>query len=192
MNDFLKNLRSSQKDQKQRQSGPDRKNIGTSFQTSTERRKLSDRRSTRQTQNQYKAADNISDTLPFITENMSQIAACAERFTESHEKLVQAEIEKNKAVEIFLQSLNTVLTEKFLPLFEEEKTAPPRGTGTVLSDGNESNTRQTKEDVIATIKNMRKNRATFAEIAMFLKEQGIPTFSGRGEWHAQTIHRLCK
>jgi len=192
MNDFLKNLRSSQKDQKQRQSGPGRKNINTSFQTGTERRKLSDRRSTRQTQtqNQYKAADNISDTLPFITENMSQIAACAERFTESHEKLVQAEIEKNKAVEIFLQSLNTVLTEKFLPLFEEEKSASPRGTA--LSDGNESNTRQSKEEVVATIKNMRKKRATFAEIALFLKEQGIPTFSGRGEWHAQTIHRLCK
>ncbi|MFO7884289.1 MAG: hypothetical protein R6U68_05655 [Desulfobacteraceae bacterium] len=190
MNDFLKNLRSSQKDQKQRQSGPGRKNIGTSFQTSTERRKLTDRRSPRQTQNQYKATDNINDTLPFISENLSQIAACAERLTESHEKRVHAEIEKNKAVETLFQNLNTVLTEKFLPLFEEEQTASP--TGTALSDGYKSNARQSKEEVIATIKNMRKNRATFAEIALFLKEQGIPTFSGRGEWHAQTIHRLCK
>jgi len=24
-----------------------------------------------------------------------------------------------------------------------------------------------------------------------LIELGQPTFSGRGEWHAQTIHRLC-
>jgi hypothetical protein len=42
------------------------------------------------------------------------------------------------------------------------------------------------------IQAMRARRSTYDEIAKELMEKGIPTFSGRGKWHAQTIHRLCK
>nr|NJM03756.1 cbb3-type cytochrome c oxidase subunit II [Desulfobacula sp.] len=53
-------------------------------------------------------------------------------------------------------------------------------------------THYTKDEILSLIRTMRKKKATFAAIADYLKEKGIPTFSGRGEWHAQTIHRLCK
>lgn len=43
-------------------------------------------------------------------------------------------------------------------------------------------------DIIHT---MRAEGATFDMVASRLVELGQPTFSGRGEWHAQTIHRLC-
>ena len=37
---------------------------------------------------------------------------------------------------------------------------------------------------------MRKRLKTYEEIAQFLEKENIPTFSKRGKWHAQTVHRL--
>ena len=55
------------------------------------------------------------------------------------------------------------------------------GDGKLLS-------RETIMDIIA---GMRDEGATFDQVAKHLIDLGQPTFSGRGEWHAQTIHRLC-
>ncbi|MCK5695211.1 MAG: hypothetical protein KAH62_01155 [Desulfobacula sp.] len=48
-----------------------------------------------------------------------------------------------------------------------------------------------REAVMDIIHSMRAESATFGQVASRLIELGQPTFSGRGEWHAQTIHRLC-
>lgn len=48
-----------------------------------------------------------------------------------------------------------------------------------------------REEVMNIIQTMREKGATYDQIAKHLVELGQPTFSGRGEWHAQTIHRLC-
>ncbi|MEN8212286.1 MAG: hypothetical protein ABFR31_11255 [Thermodesulfobacteriota bacterium] len=48
-----------------------------------------------------------------------------------------------------------------------------------------------REAIMKIIYTMREEGATFDQIAVHLVELGQPTFSGRGEWHAQTIHRLC-
>ncbi|MBT3311869.1 MAG: hypothetical protein HN931_11690 [Desulfobacterales bacterium] len=46
--------------------------------------------------------------------------------------------------------------------------------------------------VYKTIAKMRKQNRTYEDIANHLEKEGISTFSGRGKWHAQTIHRLCQ
>jgi len=48
-----------------------------------------------------------------------------------------------------------------------------------------------RDEIMDIIQNMRDNGATFDQVAKHLVDLGQPTFSGRGEWHAQTIHRLC-
>ncbi len=48
-----------------------------------------------------------------------------------------------------------------------------------------------RERIMEIIHTMRAEGATYDEVARYLIELGQPTFSGRGEWHAQTIHRLC-
>lgn len=48
-----------------------------------------------------------------------------------------------------------------------------------------------RDVIMDIIQNMRKEGATYDQVAGRLIELGQPTFSGRGEWHAQTIHRLC-
>jgi len=48
-----------------------------------------------------------------------------------------------------------------------------------------------RDEVMEKIHTMRENGKTFDEVAKFFVEIGQPTFSGRGDWHAQTVHRLC-
>ena len=48
-----------------------------------------------------------------------------------------------------------------------------------------------REEIMTIIHTMRDEGATYDQIAKHLVNLGQPTFSGRGEWHAQTIHRLC-
>jgi len=48
-----------------------------------------------------------------------------------------------------------------------------------------------RDAIMDIIESMRKDGATFDQVAKQLVDLGQPTFSGRGEWHAQTIHRLC-
>lgn len=46
--------------------------------------------------------------------------------------------------------------------------------------------------ILNLIQSLRDQNSTYDEIALYLTENGFPTFSGRGKWHAQTIHRLCQ
>lgn len=48
-----------------------------------------------------------------------------------------------------------------------------------------------RERIMEIIHTMRAEGATYDEVAQYLIKLGQPTFSNRGEWHAQTIHRLC-
>ena len=49
-----------------------------------------------------------------------------------------------------------------------------------------------REEAMETIYRMRDQGATFNQIAEYFIEIGQPTFSGKGKWHAQTIHRLLQ
>jgi hypothetical protein len=49
-----------------------------------------------------------------------------------------------------------------------------------------------KDDILELIASMRRDGSTYNEIASHLVDLNLPTFSGRGKWHAQTIHRLCQ
>ncbi len=49
-----------------------------------------------------------------------------------------------------------------------------------------------KDEIVSLIHKMRSEGSTYNEVAAHLTGIGLPTFSGRGKWHAQTIHRLCQ
>ena len=48
-----------------------------------------------------------------------------------------------------------------------------------------------RDEIMDIIEDMRNEGATFDRVAKHLIELRQPTFSGRGEWHAQTVHRIC-
>jgi len=47
-----------------------------------------------------------------------------------------------------------------------------------------------RDNVLKIIVDMRQNGSSYDEIAQHLQAEKIPTFSGRGQWRRQTVHKL--
>ncbi|MCF8045798.1 MAG: recombinase family protein [Desulfarculaceae bacterium] len=183
MSDFLKNLRGPQTKQPKT-----RKEMGGHYSTHVERRQTKDRRKDNLPSSPEinELAENLNQLLPVLNENMASIAVSMERIAEANEYVTEPKVEQSNVINNLLRSLNDLLTSA--DFASSEKAGPIKYAATSYENG----TRYTKEEVLSIIQEMRKEGETFASIASYLKEKGIPTFSGRGDWHAQTIHRLCK
>ncbi len=72
---------------------------------------------------------------------------------------------------------------------KREKVVKKKIAKTASADSN--NKLLGRDAVMNIIQTMRTEGATYDQVAARLIELGQPTFSGRGEWHAQTIHRIC-
>ena len=119
-----------------------------------------------------------------MADNAATVTALLEKMLSENEHLVAAKIRQHNAISVFFDHLNNILNDDFFARAPDKKAKPTTSYA--------SGTHYMKDDILNIITSMRKEGATFATIADYLKETGIPTFSGRGEWHAQTIHRLCK
>lgn len=178
MNDFLKNLRNSRKKEP---SGP-KKNLEGHYYAQTDRRSIQGKKPG-SAEPLLSLLSGLTDILPEFSENTSRLAQSLEKFLESSDLLVEARIRQYNAASTFFDHLNNLFSQDSLPTDEN---------GIKIKAGDTSGTRYTKDEILLLIRTMRKNEATFGAIAGYLKEKRIPTFSGRGEWHAQTVHRLCK
>ena len=179
MSDFLRNLRSSHK----KDPSSPRRSMDGHYYPQTERRRMPDRRSNHIDELKT-LCSCLNDTLPELIDNTSQLVTAAEKNLQDDSALIDAKIRQCNAIASFFDNLNNLFQETGLPFksSDQPKAAASYASGTYY----------TKDDILTIIRNMRKEGATFAIIAEYLKDKGIPTFSGRGEWHAQTIHRLCK
>ncbi len=106
------------------------------------------------------------------------------------EELLKAELEEEKmrkpAQEPVQQPVKPVLRKRRKVVSAQPKAqvaveTPSQGNAELLP----------REVVMDIIDSMRKEGATYDQVAKRLIDLDQPTFSGRGEWHAQTIHRLC-
>ncbi len=181
MNDFLKNLRSSQK----KETPGTRKNQTGSYYSEPDRRMNRDRRMTYPNTMETASWQN-RDIMPEVLEHMASLSENVERLVNAQETLMEAQIEQHHAVTRFFNTLDTMLNRDTTTTANPED-HPPKTTTSYASG-----TRYTKDEIMGMIHEMRTQGATFSMIADHLKQKNIPTFSGRGEWHAQTIHRLCR
>lgn len=182
MNDFLKNLRNSGK----KETSSLKKNMDGNYFTPGERRIPKERRpSAFNRSNSIPEKDarkqDIMDLIPVIAENTTQLVKEIGRMAEISEMIMESQIRQQNAMADFFESLKTLMANR--------QTADDMPIATTSYA---SGTHYTKDDIISTINRMRDQGATFSTIAEYLRDKGIPTFSGRGQWHAQTIHRLCK
>lgn len=74
------------------------------------------------------------------------------------------------------------LTPDGSDILEIKKNIEPETKGSIRLLG--------RKEIMDMIYEMREKGDTFDQVAQRLIALGQPTFSGRGEWHAQTIHRL--
>lgn len=179
MSDFLRNLRSSQK----KETSFPRRNVDGNYYPQKDRRQMPDRRSDH-SEGLEILYSCLNDILPQLADNTTQLTQHLKTRNTENPTLFEAKIRQHNAIADFFENLNK--------LFSNNKAPHPHGTPVKATASYASGTHYTKDDILTIIRNMRNNGTTFSLIAEYLRDKGIPTFSGRGEWHAQTIHRLCK
>lgn len=124
-------------------------------------------------------AAEIKNLLASISESQNAIAVAAERRADAEERKAGALEFLANNISSFMEDLKT---EKLAGLSDGIQPAAAAAPPTVKAG---------KAYVTNIISQMRKDGATYEEIAKHLTDLDLPTFSGRGKWHAQTIHRLC-
>lgn len=181
MSDFLRNLRSTHK----KDIPGSRKNLDGNYHPQTDRRTLSDRRIPSDSDSFEVLVQQMGNALPEILENVTTLTEHVEKMAAINQLLAESKNRQQNAIADFFTALNKTFST-------DTRTGIPGDPPLKTTASYTSGTHYTKDDILSIIQNMRKQGSTFSIIADYLKEKKIPTFSGRGEWHAQTIHRLCK
>lgn len=199
MSEFLQNLRAKQN---KRFDGNRRQYPNPQYQ---DRRNGKDNR--KQQQVVATAVETLSTTL---TENLPVIKTILEGISENQKMLAQAEDRRARAEERKADILENIFEyakqwlggkpdlsglEAIRINAQESKDldiSPKTADSPESSEGNQPPDVQSppREEVLAKIRNLRDNGSTYDQIAKQLEMEAIPTFSRKGNWRGQTVHRL--
>lgn len=198
MNEFLKHLRSSGKE---RQQHPQTQQRGQQYdphfqdrRTGSERRTSPHHRSRYDSDEMLDVFDRISYFLEKITEQQARIAVAKEKISETEERrnMIFEAIESHLGE--FMASVAEAGGIQIERAEEEQSIVIPENLDKKIEE--KIAERQAglvdRGMIVQMVKKMRKQGSTYEQIAKFLDDEGIQTFSKKGKWHAQTIHRLCK
>lgn len=212
MDDFLYNLRRESDKRNRKQSGQMQ-------YRGPDRRGGKDQR--RPYQKRYESADQsaeIKTLLETLTENQKQLIKNDERKIRALEDIADAlqsllggdslaKVKKAKSVAVSAPAEEMETEASQTPADEPQAPAEPseliadaaersqEDTPSVNAEADqppEKRSRSTREEVRKIAMPLRDQGKTYKEIAQYLNEQKVPTFSGKGGWHAPTIHKLCK
>lgn len=138
-----------------------------------------------------RSASNPEQRSTTTHETISAIKSLLEGIVTSQERSAAAEERKASAFEDMADALHRIAENSLSPsvnpaavLQSTEMVKLAKRQAKLESDPN-------RKRVMEVVTSMRAENATFHEIARRLEEEGLRTFSGRGKWHAQTVHRLC-
>ncbi|WP_300671624.1 hypothetical protein [Desulfoluna sp.] len=146
------------------------------------------------------------ESLGLIKELLETMIAQQSQAMEIHERRTLAEERKAEAIEDIASIISSLAGAEFPAIdkvvsgmdavareFEEEMAQDEEEA--ILDEPGIDETpamELSKDEIIALINKMRGEGSTYNEVAAHLTDMGLATFSGRGKWHAQTIHRLCQ
>lgn len=137
-----------------------------------------------------RAATNPEHASAVTIEVIAAVRDLLEGLNQTQERVAAAEERKASALEDMADALHRI-AENSLPQRGAVVMPPPevvklaKRQAKIESDPN-------RRRVMEVIAEMREKNATYHEIAERLDAEGLKTFSGRGQWHAQTVHRLCQ
>jgi hypothetical protein len=221
MNDFLQSIRNSQKEKRQNKNRRHYDGNNDYNQVGNERRNGNDKRNRNGRLNPAHGGIN-HETMVAVKQLLVEITSIQKKQLEVENRRAVAEERKADALETMGKSIKALAEKVVpallfnLPEDTSCQTAdqiePRLLMGTpeqpVVSDTDDfypaSNnpvpfssadtpvSGPDRNEVVTIIRKMRAQGVTYDFIARQLTEQNIPTFSGRGVWHAQTIHRLCR
>ncbi len=144
------------------------------------------RKPTRKPEGTEKLVTLLSETVPTIRSLLEGMAADHRRLADAEERRVAVEERKAQASESIAAALQQLLGAA------AAGQAPAIVAGSIDDTPPEKPGKQEKDRALRIITDMRDDGATYRQIAARLDSEKISTFSGKGRWHAQTIHRICQ
>jgi hypothetical protein len=121
------------------------------------------------------------DIMEFITESLEN----QKELNKIEQQRADIEARTTETIESFITFVKDFIEGDTLADLLNHATASRRRNKTKPLD-------KKHKKVLKIISKMREENRTYEDIAEYLEKKEIATFSGRGEWHAQTIHRLCQ
>jgi len=118
----------------------------------------------------------LKELLPSVKEYLKMSAEAQQLKTDIELKRAKADLKSAEVLNQLVEHLTLINSQKKIRLGGRKKSKK-------LFDKHH-------QKVLRIIKEMKSEDKRYAEIAAYLNENGIPTFSGRGSWHPQTVHRL--
>jgi len=192
MNEFLQHLRATNSDRR-RNNKNYKSNDGNIGNHHPERRSGNDRRlrAPKPSGIKEEAITALRQSIDEIQNAVQDHIIVLERNTDAQERQAEALEHIADMFAVFLERLDEA------PAVHQE--AIPR-EAEILDESNLMMSAEEADQVKKTsrtyilnlIQSLRDKNSTYDEIALYLTENDFPTFSGRGRWHAQTIHRLCQ
>lgn len=140
----------------------------------------------------------ILDRISYFLEKLTDYQA---KIVDSNQRLAEAEERRNiifESIEAHLGEFMASVTDGGIQIEKAEDSIPEIPIPENLDKKIEERIAERQAGlvdrgmIVQMVKKMRKQGSTYEQIAKFLDEENIPTFSKKGKWHAQTIHRLCR
>lgn len=197
MNEFLKNLRNNVKENGRSERGNRRNFSNPQYRNGAGE---GSGRKFNRPQEGEKTPGLTSDLPLDLKIVLETIAENQGRLVEVQQRRVEVEDRKASALEelarIFADMITADPPRPAAPTIEaigiDLSGNNPAAEAVRAKIASRSGSRSNREAIVNTIFSMRDNGATYNEIAEFLDASNVPTFSGKGKWHAQTIHRVCQ
>ena len=174
MDDFLYNLRRDSDKRNRRNTNVQQQYRGP------DRRGLKDKR------NYHRKAegDLISEVIPELKSLLETISMNQKRRADIEERKVEV-LEK---VSLQLEALLSTTGRDDI----SQKLSNPQDSEDARLSSVQNHSNIDRDEITKLVLDMRNKGKTYKEIARYLEDENIPTFSRKGEWHAQTIHKICK
>ena len=194
MSDFLKNLKmNKERGGDNRHHQPYRDNYHHNY----DRRNDLERRNNFQRKPNYEnPMATLAKLLPDIQNLLETIADNQKSQVDIYERISKAEERVNRSLGQIASALRVIairlVPESADELPKVESISSVNEQDSSLESAQSEISKQDKDRVIRMIVQMRDNGSTYEVIAQHLDNENIATFSNRGKWHAQTIHRLYR
>ena len=141
---------------------------------------------------------DISDGQRRMADIDERRATAEERIASALERISSSLFEKNSAIPAAEPEKKTDTDPRIIPETVKPVSVSQPATLDVISmTGNADGAADAiksgmdRESVLEMIGVLRKEQMSFEKIARTLEAKGIPTFSGKGDWHSQTVSKLC-
>lgn len=180
--DFLKNLRSGTEKKHPNRRHYDQHNYHYESQKQhfgNEKRTGADRRRGRANPLQEALIESMKELVPVIVNFVKKTSEYQDRLLELEAEKASAESAKVEAINAITELLKTGGLSGVLA-----------NAGTKRKQRARKPLDQNRKKILQVIASMRDKGETFDNIALQLEKENLGTFSGRGQWHAQTVHRL--